>query len=391
MSSYRVISSDNHVFEPSDLWTTRGEVSKYGDRLPRVISLGGDVGRSVVGTRGEDAISRGDWWFVDGHKTMGAFAATQTGLRFEEPEKLSMEGNIGDVRRGGYIPEEHVKDMDIDGIDISIVFPTVGLILYSLPDGQLLNSLFRTYNDWVGEFCNAIPKRLKGIAMLNLDDVGEGVRELERCAKMGFAGAMITVYPAEDRQYDRPEYEPLWAAAEANGMPLSLHIGTNRPGSGQEFQDLDSASTCFMANVDHWVRMSLGHMILNGVFERYPKLQVGSVEMELSWVPHFLDRMDYNYTQRGVGIAGSYRLKAGALPSDYFHSNVFLGFQEDALGIRDRDIIGVDSLLWGADYPHQESTFPRSREIIDEILSDCTEEEKAKIVGGNSTRVYGLD
>ena len=72
--------------------------------------------------------------------------------------------------------------MDIDGIDISIVFPTVGLVLYSLPDGDLLNFLFRTYNDWVGEFCNAIPKRLKGIAMLNLDDVGVGVKELERCA-----------------------------------------------------------------------------------------------------------------------------------------------------------------------------------------------------------------
>jgi len=101
--------------------------------------------------------------------------------------------------------------------------------------------------------------------------------------------------------------------------------------------------------------------------------------------------LDYNYTQRGVGIAGSYRLKEGALPSDYFHSNIFLGFQEDSLGIRDRDIIGVDNLLWGADYPHQESTFPRSRAIIDEILSECAEEEKAKIVGGNSARVYGLD
>ncbi len=295
------------------------------------------------------------------------------------------------MRPGGYIPEEHVKDMDIDGIDVSIVYPTAGLGLYSVPDSGLLTSIFKTYNDWVGEFCNAVPKRLKGIAMLNVDDVSEAVKELERCAKMGFVGAMMTVYPIEGRSYDRPEYEPLWAAAQDLGMPLSLHINTNRPGIGQEFQDIDSMSATFLANVDHWVRMSLGYMIFSGVLERYPKLQVGSVEMELSWVPHFLDRIDYTYTQRSQELSQEWRFKDGALPSDFFHSNVFLGFQEDALGIRDRDIIGVDQLLWGGDYPHQESTFPRSRQIIEEILVDCTEEEKAKIAAGNSARIYGLD
>ena len=132
-------------------------------------------------------------------------------------------------------------------------------------------------------------------------------------------------------------------------------------------------------------------MIFGGVFERYPKLQIGSVEMELSWVPHFLDRLDYNYTQRAADFSREYRFKEGALPTNFFHRNVFLGFQEDGLGIRDRHIIGVDQLLWGGDYPHQESTFPRSREIIEDILADCTEEEKAKIVGGNSARVYGLN
>ncbi len=145
----------------------------------------------------------------------------------------------------------------------------------------------------------------------------------------------------------------------------------------------------FMCNIDHWVRTSLASMIYGGVFERYPRLQVGSIEQELSWVPHFLDRLDYNYTQRVRELA-PYRYKENMLPSDYFHRNVFLGFQEDALGIRLRDIIGVDSLLWGSDYPHIESTFPRSREILEEILADCTEEEKAKIVGGNAARIYRL-
>ena len=376
MPNYRVVSSDNHNVEPRDLWTSRGE-SKFDDRLPRIV-------RKESGA---------DWWVVDGHDIISVEVGTQAGVRFEEPEKLRLDQDtFEDVRPGGYIPEEHIKDMDIDGIDVSIIYPTIALGMYSnCLDGELLSSIFKTYNDWVSEFCKPFPKRLKGIALLNIDDVQEGISEMERCAKLGFTGAVISVYPPQNRPYDTPEYEPLWAAAQDLQMPLSLHIGTGRPGQGPgSFENVIGISPSFFANVDHWVRMSLGQMIFSGVFERYPKLQVGSVEHELSWVPHFLDRIDYTYTQRQIEVA-SYRFKEDMLPSDYFHRNVFVGFQEDALGTRDRHIIGVDNLLWGADYPHPESTFPRSREILEEILADCTEEEKAKIVGGNSARVYNLD
>ena len=366
MSSYRVISSDNHVIEPEDLWTSRGE-SKFKDRAPHL-----------------ERLEEGDWWFCDGQKLLGVTNGTQVGVRFEHLEKLTREARIEEVRPGGYIPEEQIKDMDIDGIDVNIVYPTVGLLLYGVPDSGLLTPFFRTYNDWVGEFCSAVPKRIKGIAMLNVDDVRSGVKEMERCAKMGFVGAMPTVYPSEGRSYDQPEYEPLWAAAQDLGMPLGLHQGTNRPGPGQQY----TPRPAFTCNADHWVRMSLADIILSGVFERYPKLQVGSVEHELSWVPHFLERIDYDYIHMWTE---AYRFKEGALPSDFFHNNVFVSFQEDARGIRDRHFIGVDNLQWGADYPHTESTFPRSRQILEHILADCTKEERAKIVGGNAARVYNLN
>ena len=373
MADYGVISSDNHVIEPLDLWTSRAE-SKFKDRAPHVVPL-----------------EQGDWWICDGLK-IGVVRGTEAGVRFEDPDKLGSNRRIEEVRPGGYIPEEHVKDMDIDGIDVSIVYPTTGLGLYRfVPDSDLLTSIFRTYNDWVGEFCDAVPKRLKSIAMLNVDDVKEGVKELERCAKIGFVGGMITVYPPEGRLYYKPEYEPLWSAAQDLGIPLSLHSFTNRAGPGQGFADPDITRPAFICNVDHWVRMSLADIILSGVFERYPKLQVGSVEHELSWVPHFLDRIDYNYTQTAGEFSRGYRLKEGALPSDYFHDNMFVGFQEDAVGIEMRNHIGVNQLQWGADYPHMESTFPRSQQILEEILVDCTEEEKATIVGGNAARIYNLN
>ena len=216
--------------------------------------------------------------------------------------------------------------MDIDSIDVSIVYPTTGLALYAVPDSELLTVNCRAYNDWVGEFYSAVPKRLKGIAMLNVDDAAESVRELQRCAKLGFSGAMISIYPPEGRGYDMPEYEPLWAAAQDLGIPLSLHVGTNRPGPGMESQGVDTSTTAYMTNLDHWVRMSLARMIFSGVFERYPKLQVGSVEQELSWAPHFIERLDYNYTQRIQGVTQEWRFKGDTLPSDFFHNNIFLGF-----------------------------------------------------------------
>ena len=319
--------------EPADLWSSR-VASEFGDRAPRVVRI-------------EDG---SDWWVCDGNQIHGAFVATQAGVRFEEPEKLSIggeEATYENVPLGGYIPEEHVKDMEIDGIDIGLLYPTVGLQLYTrVPDSELLTAIFRTYNDWLAEFCKPFPNRLKGIASLNIDDVQTGIREMERCVKMGLVGAMITVYPPEERSYDSPEYEPLWAAAEDLQIPLSLHAGTNRAGAAQQFQSIDTVRPAPIVNVDHWVRMSLAHIILSGVFERHPRLQIGAIEHELSWVPHFLDRMDYTYTQRQIEFV-PYRFKEDMLPSDYFHRNVFLGFQEDGLGIRLRDVIGVDNLLWG--------------------------------------------
>ncbi len=202
---------------------------------------------------------------------------------------------------------------------------------------------------------------------------------------------MIPVYPPEGRRYDSPEYDSLWEVAQHLGMPLSLHLATNRFGSGEGDGNRPGGGRIGISpNSDFFVRASLADMILAGVFERFPKLQVGAVEHELGWVPYFLRRLDYTYDQRGFGREG-YRFKEAMLPSDYFHRNVFLGFQEDELGIRLRDIIGVDSLQWGSDYPHMESTFPRSQQVLETILSGCTEEEKAKIAGGNAARVYRLE
>ena len=372
MSGYRIISADDHVIERPDLWSSRIE-AKYRDQAPRVVHF--DDG--------------GDWWTWSGHKVVPVIGGIQAGTRFDHQEQLTLRGNAEAVGRGGYIPDEHLKDMEIDGIDVSIVYPTSALSMYKAPiPSDVLDAIFVTYNDWVAEFCESNPGRLKGVGIINTDDVNNGIKELERCRKIGLIGALITLYPPEDRPYASPEYEPLWAAAEDLGMPLSLHTSTNRFDPNQKVSERTAAS---VANIEtHLIRMSLAHIIFSGVFERYPKLHVGSVEQDASWAAHFLFRLDYTYTQRPLSLT-PYRFKGEMIPSDFFHRNVFIGFQEDPAAVKMRDIIGVANLQWGSDYPHMESTFPRSREILEEILADCTEEEKAKIAGENALRVYSLN
>jgi hypothetical protein len=117
---------------------------------------------------------------------------------------------------------------------------------------------------------------------------------------------------------------------------------------------------------------------------------VGSAEHELAWVPYFLDRLDYTYTQR-ARRAHWHRYRGDALPSAFFRRNAFLSFQEDGMGLRDRALIGVDLLMWGSDYPHTESTFPRSRAILGRILDGVPREERERITRSNVARLYGFD
>ena len=370
MGNYRVISSDNHIYEPADLWTSRIE-PKYRDRCPQL-----------------KPYQDGQIWVCDDALGQIVGQGTNLGRRFDEPENIKGTDVFENVRPGGYIPEEYIKDLDIDGVDVGIIYPNVSFVLYNhVRDSDLLTACFRVYNDWLAEFCSVNPRRLAGIGVINLDDVDVGLKEMERCRKLGFVGALITVYPPDGRRYDSPEYEPLWALAQDLDIPLGLHAATNRWGSGEAFQGQGAGRLAHTVNMDYGIRMSLTDIIYSGVLDRYPKLQIGSVEHELAWAPHFLDRLDFNYTQRGTSLQ-AYHFKEDMMPSDFFRRNVFLGFQEDWLGIRLRDLIGVDNIQWGSDYPHTESTFPRSREILEDILADCTEEEKEKIAGGNAARIY---
>ncbi|MBI2936408.1 MAG: amidohydrolase, partial [Chloroflexi bacterium] len=253
---------------------------------------------------------------------------------------------------------------------------------------------FRVYNDWVAEFCAAAPDRLKGVAMINMDDIQDAVSELERAAKLGLAGAVIPVAPADDKPYDLPIYDPFWAAAQDMDIPIILHVITNRKSLPTASTMRDQRMTfnpyptaALFACHAYWVELSIANLILGGVLERYPRLKVVSAEHEAAWAIHFIRSLDYVYTQRVIKPGWS-RFKDNAVPSDFFRRNVSISFQEDDAAIKMRSLIGVDNLMWGSDYPHPETTFPRSRQILAHILRGVPKEEKAKIVGGNAAKVF---
>jgi predicted TIM-barrel fold metal-dependent hydrolase len=367
-----VLSSDSHVFEPPDLWQTRIDRA-FRNRAPRI-----------------ERIDGGDHVVVEADQILsGIGLISNAGARFQAPETISARGRLEDVHSGGWDPDQHLKDMARDGVAGEVLYPSQGLFYFKVADPALMSAIFRAYNDWLAEFCRTDPARLKGVAMINLDDVREATDELERTARLGLCGAMIAEYPAEERRYDQPEYEKFWAAAASLEMPLSLHTATRRTGKirGAGTGTLRDASS--RATKAFYPALSMCDMIFSGVFERHPRLMLAIVEFELSWAPNVITSMDYTYRERhGEAL---YRFKSGMVPSEFFRRNVVLSFQEDAIGIRLRDVIGVDNMMWGSDYPHSESTFPQSRQILGTFLAGVPDDEQAKIVGGNTARIYNFD
>ena len=366
MNGSPLISSDSHVIEPPETWTERID-PRYRDRAPRLV-----------------AEEEADWWHAEDLRLISFIGGIQPGLRFEEPERMRREGRFDEVWKGAYLPQERVKDMDADGVDIDILYPTVSLLIYGIRETGYLTAVCDGYNRWLAEFCGAYPDRLKGIAVINIDDVESGVRQLEQAARLGLVGAMVPAYQPDESGYHSPAYDPLWAAAQDMKVPLSLHVATNRPDPTRGF-----ATPATSAVLEYWAEVSIANMVLSGVFERFPGLNVVSVEHEAAWAAHFQRQLDYVYTQR-VRREDWPRYSDARLPSDFFKSNVLISFQEDGLAIELRDRIGVETLMWGSDYPHAESTFPKTQEILADILSGVPDSERAMIVGGNAARVYGM-
>ncbi len=378
MAAYKLISADSHIVEPPDMYAARME-PKFRDRAPKMERRKTPTGREY------------DAWMIDGMQVGTLGAVMQAGQRFEDPSQIDFLGIWEDVRKGAYDPDAMIAENEEDGVWGSCLQPSQGLFWYRIPDSALLSEICRVYNDWIADFCKPYPERLKAIAMLNVDDVDEGCQELERAKKLGMVGAFIPVSPLPERPYRDPVYDRLWATAQDHDMPLLMHIATNRAGvPGCEFtMNIGELTGAGRSTTDHWVRYSLGAMLFAGVFDRYPRLKVGSVEHETAWIPHWLKQMDFTYRERPVFTKG-WKSAEAMLPSEYWRRNMFVEFMEDDLGIELRQHIGVENMLWGSDFPHAESTWPQSKQFLDRIFAGVPEEDRRKITSDNAAKMFGF-
>ena len=360
-----IISADSHITEPPNTYIDYID-PKFRDRAPHMVR--------------DDR--KGDLFMIDGMKRpipMGLIAAagkaaeelTLLGIKFEE------------LHRGGWDPEARMADQDRDGVAAEVIYPTVGMLLCNHKDYDYKKACFDAYNQWIAGYCSAHPERLIGTGQTAMRSVEEGISDLQRIKDLGLKGVMMPGNPQVE-DYDSPIYDPFWVAAIDLGLPLSFHILTSREdavGRGRG-PKLNSFMSIIRGNQD-----IIGTLILSGVFERHPKLKIVCVEADAGWAPHYMYRMDHAYDRH------RYWLTAGTIskpPSEYFRENIYLTFQDDWVAFKMKDMCNFRRLMWANDFPHSDSTWPWSQELLKKHTAGLTEEEKNQILHDNVAELYHL-
>jgi predicted TIM-barrel fold metal-dependent hydrolase len=363
-----VVSADSHVTEPADLWCARLDRA-YRDRAPRVV-------RDFAADR---------YLFVGPGIRPFAVATGFGAGKHGEDLKRHLRCGYEAARPGGWDPAERLRDQDADGVGCEVLYPTHALKLFALPDADLRGACFRTYNDWVAEYAAHAPRRLVALAAIALDDAGAAVRELERAVARGARGVLVAASPPDDAPpYGDPAYDPFWAAAQAHGVPVSLHcISSASPRSARASR----AASPFVQYLDaiHDVQRSLAEIVCGGVLERFPSLAVVSAENDCGWFAHFLYRLDHAYERFGRYAKDSLPLP----PSSYVHRQVFATFQDDPTGLG-CDAFAENNFLWASDYPHADSTWPNSRETIARTFAGLPRRVVEKVTRANAERLYRI-
>jgi len=377
MANTRVISADSHMTEPGDLWADRLD-RKYRDNAPRVIKNEKPSGAPYI------FVGPG----IHPLTVAGVFAAGRSGEALREHMKHGYEA----ARPSGWDPVERLKDQDVDGVQAEVLYTTLGMTLFGLHNDDLQRACFKVYNDWVAEFASHNRKRLIGIGLVSLEDIGEGVKELERCAKIGLRGAMIWGAPPREKPYHADAYNPFWQAAQDLEMPLSLHVITGKkpPKSKEEREKIKSRDPSFSRgymNLIHEVQRSLTDIIFGGVMMRYPGLKIVSAENDAGWIPHYMYRADHAFEKFGALSSNPLDMK----PSDYIRRNLWATFQDDPIGPMLFRYFGEDNLMWASDFPHTDSTWPNSLKVIDQDFEGVPPEVTQKIICDNAAKLYKIE
>ena len=282
-----------------------------------------------------------------------------------------------------------LKAMDAFGVDMAFLYPTTGLYLwfFKTMDAEMGTAIVRAYNNWLHDFSQADPRRLRPVGALDLRDPAGAVEEARRISKLGFRSVFIRPNPLNGRLLSSPDYEPLWAECEALDMSIGVHEGSPSPLTAT---GVDRFETPFGRHgTSHPMEQMLAFLTLveGLVFERHPKLRFAFLESGSGWLPFWLWRCDGEYKTRIKSVGDTIKLK----PSEYFQRQCFIGCEPDEPYLQSViEYVGEDKLLFASDYPHDD----HGPEIMDELkaLGDrISKDAFRKLISDNPKALYGMN
>ncbi len=382
--TYEYISADSHLEVPAERWG-HWIPKEYREWAPRKVLLA-DGGEGFV---------------VKGSKPVTPHVSLYAG---HSPEEFSPYGTPW-AGPGSGPAKQRLAEQDQDGVDAEVLYasPQALRITRLVTDPEAYHAVVAAYNEWLAkEVCAEDPKRLLGVGILPVSDVDATVAELTHCKRLGLPTVAMGNFPAGHR-YPSDEDDRFWAAALDLDMPLTVHVSMSamddskepvfvypKSPMGQEWAPTDFVNRCYRYGIRG--AMNAVQMMLQGVFDRFPRLRVYFAENQIAWLPLFLQQLDRQYersciwAERELGVPRLQRR-----PSEYIKEHCYWGFFDDPEGVDLLEKIGPDRVMWSTDFPHIESAWPRSRELADEMFRSVPDQVRWRVTAGTAIEYFHLD
>lgn len=362
-----VVDADGHVVEPEAAWAGMADEHRV---------------RVVPDRHGYEHVIVGDTEILA--VPLGNLA--RPGSRFDDPATFRP---LAEAQPGGWDPVARLADMDAEGIDQAVLYPSIGLYTSVLSDAAAAVAVARAYNDWLAGYCGVAggARRLFGTAMLPLQDPSAAAVELRRAVgSLGFVGAFVRPNPCLGRSLSDRAYDVVWDVAEELDVPIGVHEGSSvivpTLGADRPFNPM------ILHAVSHSFEemLACAQLIGFGVLDRHPGLRVLFLESSGGWGPFWLERLDEQAESFG-GFCPDMKMR----PSEYFARQCAISFEVDERTLPAlAPFVGTERIVWGSDYPHHDATFPGAVEAIRATVAPCPTAVQARVLGLNARRMYGL-
>jgi predicted TIM-barrel fold metal-dependent hydrolase len=372
---FKIIDSDMHIMEPMDLWDKYID-AKFRDHAPRPVRVPSRGDLNLLILDGKEARAQSPTLAQD----VRMISARRSNVRTDDIEF---------ARKRGFDAKSQLEAMDIEGIDVAVLFPTACLHIMTMVDmdPHLAAAICRAYNNWLYNFCRENPKRLYGAALLPPHDVSLAVREARRAKQeLGLVAAFLRATPLPGQAWFSIYWEALWAELEDLSMPVGFHECTNS-GHYPHLERFGTNNRLLRHVCTHVTgqMVTMVDIILGGVLERFPALKVGFLECNCGWAPSWLQRMDRHWGQLGKIDTPLLTMK----PSEYFKRQCVIGCEGDEADIGHVvQQIGDDNIVFSTDYPHSDSDFPKATQEF--FHQEIPADSRRKILWDNCVKFYGI-